>query len=123
VSHFVEIATNAVNVGVSIAIIGTIAVLLNTVRKSGKNLIVARLFLLGRQAWRGGSLLLLGLFVFLSSNVLELYGDVFHLDWVVNEVVETGSLGVILAGLLWFVAILRLPARLGPAVRIQVSEG
>lgn len=60
--------------------------------------------------------------MFLASNVLELYGDVYHIDWVVNEVVETASLAVTLAGLFVLVRILRVPAGVQNTVQVEGSE-
>lgn len=110
-SHIIEILTNAVNVGVSVAILALLVVLAGQIRKHGKDLVVSRLFLQQREAGRAATLVTVGLVVFLISNVLELYGDIYHIDWVVNEIVETISLFIMIAGLAKFASILHIPAR------------
>jgi hypothetical protein len=122
VSHVEEIGTNAVNVGISIAIVCALAVLLRILWAGGRHLLIARLFLQQKATFRGGLLLILGLGIFLASNVLELYGDVYHIDWVANEIVETASLAVMLAGLFVFVRILRVPTGVQNTVQVETSE-
>ncbi|MBI4416839.1 MAG: hypothetical protein HY557_07645, partial [Euryarchaeota archaeon] len=79
-SHIIEILTNAVNVGVSVAILALLVVLAGQIRKHGKDLVVSRLFLQQKEAGRAATLVTVGLVVFLISNVLELYGDIYHID-------------------------------------------
>lgn len=121
-AHVVEILTNVVNVSASIAIIGFLAWLVGQLRIQGKDVVLSRLFLRRGETSRAAALVLLGLLVFIASNVLELAGDVFHLDWVVNEIVETVSLFVMIAGLAAISAILRIPARTLVAVRPPIPR-
>lgn len=122
VSHDTEIAINAINVGLSLLILSLLLVLVRQTARQGLNVVGARLFLRKKEALRGLLLILAGIVVFIASNVLELYGDVFHIDWNVNEAVETIALAPMITGLAWFQQILRLPSRAGRLNTIQVEE-
>lgn len=122
VSHTAEIAVNAVNVGLSLVFVLLLVALARTVGRLGLDLVVARLYLQKRQAARAVLLIIAGLSVFILSNVLELYGDVFHLDWYVNEIVETLSLTPMIAGLVQYRAILRVAAKAQRAASLEAAE-
>lgn len=121
--HLVEILTNVVNVGASTAIVVLLAWLVGQLRTQGTEVVLSRLFLRRGEASRAIVLVLLGLLTFIASNVLELIGDVFHLDWVVNEVVETGALFVMVAGLAAMARILRIPQRAPLSVHAAIPRG
>lgn len=122
VSHDAEIAINAVNVGLSLLILVLLLVLVRETARQGVNVVGARLFLRKKEALRGLLLVLVGIVVFIASNVLELYGDVFHIDWNVNEAVETIALAPMITGLARFGQILRLPSGAGRLNTIEVGE-
>lgn len=116
-THLVEIITNVVNVGASIGIVGLLVWLAGQLRTQGKDVVVSRLVLQQRETSLVVAILLLGLLVFIGSNVLELIGDILHLDWVVNEIVETIALFVMLVGLIGVAAILRIPVQVRNALQ------
>lgn len=122
-SHAAEIAVNAVNVGLSLIVVLLLFALARTVGRQGLEVVVARLYLRKKRAARAVILIIAGLAIFILSNVLELYGDVFHIDWYVNEIVETVSLTPMIAGLAQYAAILRLPTKARRAASLVVSEG
>jgi hypothetical protein len=123
VSHVAEIAVNAVNVGLSLIVVLLLFALARAVGRQGLEVVVARLYLRKKRAAGAVILIIAGLAIFILSNVLELYGDVFHIDWYVNEIVETVSLIPMIAGLAQYAAILRLPAKARRAASIVMSEG
>ncbi len=121
-SHYVEIFINAVNVGASVGHLALIAWLASQLRRQGREVVISRLVLRQRETSRAVVVMLAGLVVFIASNILELAGDVFHIDWVVNEVVETIALFVMLASLLKIASILRLPVRGRNVMRVDVAQ-
>jgi hypothetical protein len=121
VSHNTEIAINAVNVVLSLMILVLLLVVARNSVRQGLNVVGARMFLRKKEASRGLLLVLVGIVTFIASNVLELYGDVFHIDWYVNEVVETIALAPMIAGLARFHQILRLPSG-GQTRTVEVWE-
>lgn len=110
-SHVSEIVINTVNVGLSLLVLVSLVALARETARQGLNVVGARLFLRKKDALRALLLVLVGMIVFIASNVLELYGDIFHIDWYVNEAVETISLAPMFAGLARLQVMLRLPRR------------
>lgn len=121
-SHDTEIAINAVNVGLSLIILVLLLSLARDTVRQGLNVVGARLFLRKKEASHGLLLVLVGIVVFMTSNVLELYGDVFHIDWYANEALETIALAPMIAGLVRFHQMLRLPSRAGRLHTVEVRE-
>jgi hypothetical protein len=115
-------AINAVNVGLSLVMVLLLLALARIAGRQGLEVVGARLFLRKKQAAFAGMLIIAGLTTFIASNVLELYGDVYHLDWYVNEIVETIALMPMIAGLVQYRGILRLPAKAREAASLAVSE-
>ena len=122
VTHTEEIAINAVNVGLSALIVLLLLGLARIASRQGLEVVGARLFLKKKQAAHAGLLIIAGLATFIASNVLELYGDVYHLDWYVNEIVETVALTPMIAGLVQYRSILRLPTKAREAASLALSE-
>jgi len=122
VTNYLEVAVNAVNLVVSIAILAVLAILVNQVRALGVQVSMASLFFQVRESEWAARLVLYGLIVFLVSNMLELYGDVVSIDWTVNEIVETASLFLLLAGLYRLAAMLRIPASARTSVHVDLPE-
>lgn len=121
-AHIAEIAVNAVNVGISLTILVLLLSIARDSIRQGLDVVSARLFLRKKEAMWGMLFVLGGLVVFLGSNLLELYGDVFHIDWVVNEAVETLALVPMAVGLVQYHLILRLPSKAARSGTFEVGE-
>jgi undecaprenyl pyrophosphate phosphatase UppP len=123
--HIVEIAADATTVGLTVVMILIIVAIARRAAKIGPETVAARLFLRQKEAARAALVLVIGLVVFMTSNLLELYGDIEHIDWVVNEIVEIGTMVAMIAGLLLIARLVHVPDRqtLSIALEDPAAEG
>lgn len=98
-THVQEILANSVNLALSLVILIQILDVGWVLFREKSEVVTARLFFAERRFVRYASLLLAGLIVFMVSNAFELYGDIIHIDWTVNEAIETVSLVVLMVSL------------------------
>lgn len=100
---------SGINLGLSVGIVFALGYLTILLRKQGKDLVLARVFLKWKSAVLSTLLLELGIVALLASNVLGFQAAASDLLTPWGEMAETVALLFILAGWLWFAVFLRLP--------------
>lgn len=108
-AHVEEIVVNAVNLALGLVILLQVLDLGRILHRERPETLTARLFFAQKQFVRLTSLLLVGLVIFGVSNAFELYGDIMHIDWAVNEAIEAVALLFVLLALLRFRQVLLPP--------------
>lgn len=120
-SHTVEVVTNGINLALGVIIVLQIIGIGRIFLRAKPEVIAARAFLAERRFLRTSWLLLMALVIFTISNGFELYGDVMHIDWTVNEIIESVSLVGIMAALMRFRGIFRLALKAPPVPTVYAS--
>lgn len=118
-THVQEILANSVNLALSLVILIQILDLGRVLFREKSEVVTARLFFADQRFVRSSILLLTALIVFMVSNAFELYGDVVHIDWTVNEAIETASLVVLMASLFLLRRILGRASSRQPVARVH----
>jgi len=111
----------AVNVAIGIAVFVTIAFVLRTLVRV-KDIAVVQLVLGRRQWYKAAALVLTGVLIFLSTNMIELVEDSFGVRGEGHELLETLALLLQLAGLLRLERILRQASSRTSYVHVELSE-
>lgn len=107
-----DLSMAAVDFGVIVALIGTSGIVLREVRLLGRDVVMARLFLVRQGTERITIMLFVALFGLLVSNALHLSGS------GIGNVVETASLLVIFVALAQVARILHQLSSARPVTRV-----
>ena len=104
------------NILLSIILLGALVLAIRIGRTLGSDLVTAVLYLRMTASMRAAGAIVLGTVLFFLAQASEFLAPELH------EVSETFGLAFVLAGVVWFAAILRSAARKTPIVKLTVRE-